>query len=109
MNAVLANFVEETCNSPYEAQRVCEVLGQIGVNDMVVLTAIQSSALSDRIRTLRLADELWVSIHAMRCHEAARVEAARTAKASRRVPSSSMRGKNCMDSVEDEVKRMRLQ
>jgi hypothetical protein len=121
MHSRLAKFVDDKCNSPYETQRVCEVLTRIGIADMAALTALDVTALEDGVRKQRPTDEMWVTAHAVRVYEAARAEVART-KASRcRIPSSPMRGKasveamspavasnGVMDSVEEEVKRMRL-
>jgi len=111
MDTSLVKFVDETCNSPYEAQRVCDALVRCGVADVRSLAAMTPASLEDGIRAQQLVDELWVSTHALRIHAAARAEVTRS-KAPRRVPTSPMRGKaaaGATDSVEDAVKRMRLQ
>lgn len=118
MNAKLIKFVDETCNSPYEAERVREALVRCGVSDMPSLTTKTAAAIEDGIRAQKLVDEIWTLGISLRIYEAARAEVSRS-KAARRVQSSPMRGKigmgsmemsdEGMDSVEDEVKRMRLQ
>lgn len=119
MSAQLLKFVDETCVSGYESKRLGEALVKCGIADMASLHAMGAVALEAGIRAQGLVDEVWVLGSARRIHEAARAEVSRL-KAARRVPTSPMRGKvpanlmqasvgGVMDSVEEEVKRMRLQ
>mmetsp|Transcript_3251 Transcript_3251/g.8078 ORF Transcript_3251/g.8078 Transcript_3251/m.8078 type:complete len:144 (-) Transcript_3251:228-659(-) len=120
MDAGLVAFIDEATNSPYEATRVADALLRCAATDMAKLTAMDVGAIEAAIRQQELVDEMWVSTHALRIFEAARIEVSR-AKAPRRVPTSQCgRGKagighsedgeeEMMDAVEEEVKRMRLQ
>ena len=120
MNARLTKLIDATCHSPYESQRVGEVLTTMGVLDIVSLTALDVDALEDGIRAQGLVDGAWVSVHALRVRNAACAETARV-KVARRIPmrrkasgdedgvDDSPNDGTGLDAVEDEVKRMRLQ
>jgi hypothetical protein len=117
MDKLLVAFIDETTNSPYEAQRVADALLKAELTDMTKLAAMDAGAVSDAIRQQELVDEMWVSTHALRIHEAACAEASR-AKAPRQNASPRYKfgighpedgEEGMMDAVEEEVKRMRLQ
>lgn len=121
MDPGFRKFIDDTCNSPYDAQRVSDSLEQLAVTDIRALAERTRSDLEDGVRLLKLVDEMWVSTHVLRVYEAARVELSRS-KSTRRPPTSPHRGKTPVDSmdadaepygdmhsVEEEVKRMRLQ
>jgi hypothetical protein len=121
MNSRLAQLVDATCHSPYEVQRVCEVLTTMGVLDIISLTSLNADSLEAGIRAQGLVDEIWVSVHTLRVRDAACAEAARVAKVAHRIPmrrkasgdeesaDDSLHDGSGLDAVEDEVKRMRLQ
>mmetsp|Transcript_18513 Transcript_18513/g.62025 ORF Transcript_18513/g.62025 Transcript_18513/m.62025 type:complete len:126 (-) Transcript_18513:1433-1810(-) len=114
----LEAFIHAKCISPYVADRVSHVLGDVAITTLAELAACSPGILENRIRALKAEDELWLLTHVRKVHAAALIEASRKhirppVRWRRGLSAESLAsrasGGTCVDAVEDEVKRMRLQ